>query len=155
MLRKEDGMKSKKDRIQRLVRHLRETVLELERMFPGRHFTLDGHLIGSIGEVIAELDYGLTLLPPSSKGYDARKGKVRVQIKITQGGKVALYSRPQHLIVIKLEKDGRTHEIYNGPGRTPWEKAGNKQKNGQRPISLSKLEKLMCDVPQNKRIGRC
>ena len=33
-------------------------VAELEAEFPGRHFTLDGHLVGSIGEVMAAYYYG-------------------------------------------------------------------------------------------------
>ncbi|MEE0027623.1 MAG: hypothetical protein U0J70_08535, partial [Atopobiaceae bacterium] len=31
----------------------------LEAMYPGRHFTPDGHLVGSIGEVHAAEKYGL------------------------------------------------------------------------------------------------
>jgi len=30
----------------------------LEALFPGRKFTLDGHLVGSIGEVIAAYMFG-------------------------------------------------------------------------------------------------
>ena len=40
--------------IQRLVPELFRVIAELEAAVPGRHFTPDGHLIGSIGEVIAE-----------------------------------------------------------------------------------------------------
>ena len=36
-----------------------------------RHFTLDGHLIGSIGEVYAAKRYGFELLPSSEKAHDA------------------------------------------------------------------------------------
>ena len=35
------------------VRQLISIVSELEEDFPGRHFTLDGYLVGSIGEVMA------------------------------------------------------------------------------------------------------
>ncbi|MCR5545911.1 MAG: hypothetical protein K6F30_05475 [Lachnospiraceae bacterium] len=47
---KMDGIK---ENVQRLI----EIVKELEQDFPGRHFTLDGHLIGSIGEVMASYYY--------------------------------------------------------------------------------------------------
>lgn len=40
---KMDGIK---DKVQQLI----GIVKELEKDFPGRHFTLDGHLVGSIGE---------------------------------------------------------------------------------------------------------
>ena len=41
------------ERIPELVSRLREVVTELENLFPGRRFPLDGHLVGSIGEVVA------------------------------------------------------------------------------------------------------
>lgn len=44
----------------------------LERIFPGRKFTLDGHLVGSIGEVVAAYMFDLTLNPASTQGHDAR-----------------------------------------------------------------------------------
>ena len=47
------------------VAKIYEAVEELERSYPGRKFTPDGHLVGSIGEVIAAEALGLTLYPPS------------------------------------------------------------------------------------------
>lgn len=41
-----------------------------ERLFPGRHFTPDGHLVGSLGEVWAAHLSGMTLAPASNRGYD-------------------------------------------------------------------------------------
>ena len=43
----------------------------LERMFPGRKFTLDGHLVGSIGEVVAAFIFDLDLNPASTLSHDA------------------------------------------------------------------------------------
>ena len=43
----------KMDAVKTQVQKLVEIVAELEAEFPGRHFTLDGHLVGSIGEVMA------------------------------------------------------------------------------------------------------
>lgn len=39
-------------RLRALVRDLYTTVNELESMFPGRHFTPDGHMVGSLGECL-------------------------------------------------------------------------------------------------------
>jgi hypothetical protein len=36
-------------------------VQELEAAYPGRKFTPDGHLVGSIGEVVAARELGLNL----------------------------------------------------------------------------------------------
>jgi hypothetical protein len=49
-----------------LVREIYAIVAKLEATFPGRHFTPDGHLVGSLGEVLAAHFYGLELLPASA-----------------------------------------------------------------------------------------
>lgn len=63
----------------------------LEVMFPGRKFTLDGHLVGSVGEVIAANMFDLELATASSLGDDAlaRDGR-QVEIKSRQGKSVAI-----------------------------------------------------------------
>ncbi len=147
-------MKFDRDRISRLIKRLYRVTSELEGMFPGRPFTVDGHLVGSLGEVVAAHDYDLDLLEPSSRCHDARRGRVCVQIKTTQRGRVALHSRPQRLLVIRLKKDGTTEEIYNGPGYIPWRKAGRRQKNGQKSIGVSTLGRLMHDVLPGRRIRK-
>ena len=52
---------SKMDMVKLQVHKMIEIVKELETEFPGRHFTLDGHLVGSIGEVMAAYYYGIEL----------------------------------------------------------------------------------------------
>ena len=49
-----------------LIRQLYAVVSELEKEFEGRRFTPDGHLVGSIGEVVAAYAFGLKLLPASN-----------------------------------------------------------------------------------------
>ena len=79
------------DQVPQLVRDLYAIVERLERLFPGRKFTPDGHLVGSIGEALAESAYGLKLLPPSTETHDARTSDGRlVQIKMTQTARVGL-----------------------------------------------------------------
>ncbi len=143
------------DIIPTLVKKLYEIVDELEERFPGRKFTPDGHLVGSIGEVLAAHDYGLELLDNSHKRHDAKTQDNRlVQIKTTQKDKVGIRSYPDYLIVMKLHKDGSTEEIYNGPGLSPWEQAGKMRENGQRFINLSKLKILNEQVPVEERIPK-
>lgn len=143
-----------RDRIPQLIKKLYEIVAELESLFPGRKFTLDGHLVGSIGEVIAAHDYGLILLKTCAETHDARKGTKKIQIKATQGRSIGIYGEPEHLIVLRLLKDGGAEEIYNGPGKPAWDKAGRPQKNGQKSISLTRLRALMKTVPENQRLTR-
>ena len=137
------------------IKQLYKITNELEQAYPGRKFTVDGHLVGSIGEVIVAEHYGLSLLPNSTKTHDAisKEGK-QVQIKATQVKSIAISSEPDYLIVIRLLSDGSWEEIYNGPGKAAWDNAGKMQKNGQRPISLSKLRNLMDSVDINDKIAR-
>jgi hypothetical protein len=95
------------------------------------------------------------LLPCSSECHDAKAADGRlVQVKATQGKSVALRAEPDFLLVIALERTGAIKEVYNGPGRKPWQHAGRVGKNGQRPISLSKLRKLAETVPDEQRLPR-
>ena len=137
------------------IKQLYKITNELEQAYPGRKFTVDGHLVGSIGEVIVAEHYGLSLLPNSTKTHDAvsKEGK-QVQIKATQVKSIAISSEPDYLIVIRLLSDGSWEEIYNGPGKAAWDNAGKMQKNGQRPISLRKLRNLMDSVDINDKIAR-
>ncbi len=115
----------------------------LEAIFTGRKFTLDGHLVGSIGEVVAAYMFGLNLMPASTLGHDAMAPDGRqVEIKLTQGKSVALRHVPQHLIVLHRPKGGPVRVVYNGPGGVVWDACGKPQKNGQQPISLSRLRTL-------------
>ena len=61
----------KSDRVAAIVGELYELVDRLEHLYPGRRFTLDGHLVGSIGEALAAEMYGLVLLPASAETHDA------------------------------------------------------------------------------------
>ena len=141
--------------IPKLIRELYHVVSALETLFPGRHFTLDGHLVGSIGEVLAAHYYELKLLPASAIGHDATtQDGVCVQIKATQKSKVGIRSEPQHLIVLGLTSAGANEEIFNGPGKLAWDAAGKMQKNGQRMISRSKLVGLMVKVKADERLPR-
>lgn len=141
------------EEIPELLSKLRAVVLRLEDLFPGRRFTLDGHIVGSLAEVIASYLYDLELLPGSHPCHDARcrATGVNVQIKGTQRDRVAMYEEPDHLIVLRLS-GGQAEEFYNGPGAAPWAEARPAGKNGQRSISLSKLLSLARAVPAEKRI---
>ena len=137
-----------------LVGQLCSLVDQLEHLFPGRKFTLDGHLVGSIGEVVAAHRYGLELLPASAETHDARADDGRlVQIKLTQTRSVGLRGEPDHLIVLQLARNGSATEIYNGPGGLAWNAAGKMQSNGQRQISLRRLQNLMLQVPATDRLA--
>ncbi|MES2392954.1 MAG: hypothetical protein V4555_15010 [Acidobacteriota bacterium] len=130
-------------KLRELIRRLYDVVSALEEEFEGRRFTPDGHLVGSIGEVVAAFAFNLTLLPASNAIHDARASDgTLVQIKLTGGnGSVSLYSEPQHLVVLQLRGKKFT-TVYNGGGSIVWLKCRSRAKNGQRSIALSVLRSL-------------
>jgi hypothetical protein len=142
-------------KIQELIRHLYDVIGKLEHEIPDRKFTPDGHLVGSLGESIARCWYGLHLLENSSEAHDARASNGRlVQIKATQRNRVALYSKPEHLIVLSFDPSGKVQEEFNGPGEAMWHAVSKKAKNGQSSISIRKLRAVMDDVPPSDRLKR-
>ena len=145
------------ERFRALVKDLYATVNELESMFPGRHFTPDGHMVGSLGECLVADAYDLTLMTASNKGYDAvTETGLEVEIKATQSNTVAFRSQPQHAIIIKIMRDGTFEEIYNGPGAVVWELFSGKRlpSNGQFQVSLNKLRQLNQTVAEADRVPK-
>jgi hypothetical protein len=143
-------------RFPQLMAQLYSLVGELEAMFPGRYFTPDGHMVGSIGEALAAYYYGLELLTASTQGCDAIRDGKRIEIKATQGDRVAFRCAPEHLLVLKIHEDGGFTEIYNGLGARVWALVQDKRmpSNGQHQVSLSTLRKLNGQVDPVERIGR-
>jgi hypothetical protein len=143
--------------VRKAVRDLYEVVRHLEAMFPGRPFTPDGHLVGSLGECLVADAYALELMPPSNEGFDglASDGR-KVEIKATQSNKVAFRSCPDFCIVIRINPDGSFTECFNGPGRHIWREFEGKKRpsNGQYQISTSRLSALQKHVPASDQIQR-
>ncbi len=108
-----------------------------------KKFTIDGHLLGSIGEIYAKVKFNLRLLPNSEKTHDAIDDLTneKYQIKITQRNRIGLRNEPDNLIVIKINKEGIPVIIYHDKGKPVWELIKHK-KTEQKFISLSQLEKI-------------
>ena len=101
--------------------------LDQEFREENRKFTLDGHLAGSLGEILAAYAFDLELSRSSIKGHDAATGDgKKVHIKLTGGTKsVAPRSEPEFLIVLRLD-DREVKVVYNGPGAMPWKNCAKK-----------------------------
>lgn len=127
-----------------------------------RSFTLDGRLVGDIGEVLAAEKYNLELLPENTPIHDARErssGKL-VQIKSSFKGYCYFpYSlTPDYILYVKILEIGDLEEIYNGRGlflvdKYIKEKALKPFKNHYYTLSKGVLEKLNKMVAEDDRIG--
>jgi len=129
----------------------------------GRHFSLDGHLLGSIGEIYASECHGISLYTSSKKAHDGWKvdaaGRRReIQIKVTQTRAkrkvVPISHRPDYLIVLLVDENGAFEEVYNGPGIKVWDLVKDKPRpaNGQYQVTLSKLRALDAEVSEVDRV---
>ncbi len=143
------------NKFKKIIRDLYSSVSQLEDMFPGRHFTPDGHMVGSIGECLVADAYDLELMTASNKGFDAiSKTGIEIEIKATQSKSVAFRSEAQHVIVIKIFTDGTFMEYYNGLGKVIWSQFDGKKlpSNGQYQISLNKLQVLYEQVNDSEKV---
>ena len=144
--------KEKMEKIQKRVQELISIVRELEADFPGRHFTLDGHLVGSIGEVMAAYYYGIELYKASVIAHDGEINGRKVQVKITQQDNVVINNEPEHLIVLYLKKAGQVFEVYNGPGKPAWDIASKRDSHNNRHMMINKLMQLDQTILSEDRI---
>ena len=143
-----------------LIGQLFQTVRALNKI-SSRPFTPDGHLVGSIGEVVAADTYGLILEKCSNEGFDAKtkEGKT-VEIKLTGGKSLSVSSDaklPDILIVLKLDSEKGFTEIYNGnfPVKL-WEKK-NASKRRTKSLPLSQLKpnpKLLSEEHPLKELNK-
>jgi hypothetical protein len=133
---------SKRIKLPACVANIYHAVNELETKYPQRKFTPDGHLVGSIGEVVAAEALGLTLYPMSRPGHDAYDANGDVQIKMTAGKSVAMNADCTRLVVLRVISPEEAEIVYDGPGAPVWECTGKIGKNGQKVVSLSKLRAI-------------
>lgn len=134
-----------RDDVAELVRTVFRACEELSQL-TGRPVSPDGHLVGSIGEIVAADLLDLELMPPSTTGYDAidRQGR-KVEIKCTTRRTIALSAagtEAERLAVLTLDRHGAASVVYDGPCAGVWQAAGPVQRNGQRAFGLARLAVL-------------
>ncbi|MCF2218700.1 hypothetical protein H9Q08_05225 [Chryseobacterium sp. PS-8] len=89
-----------------------------------KNFTLDGKLVGDIGEVLVAEHYGLTLYGDNTHIHDGfvTDSKER-EVQIKASFKEYFYftkhidRKPKYFIAVQLYEDGTFEEIYNGTGK--------------------------------------
>lgn len=139
------------------LRLIFQGIKHLETTFPNRAFTIDGRLVGDIGEVIAALEYDLALHEISQPMHDADTTDGRhVQIKATFKESLTFKTVPDYYLGFKLYEDGRHEEVFNGPGRLIFERYAVRKGIGENLLSfpISELRKLSAQVPAHERIPR-
>lgn len=148
-----------KEKVREALRIYKDMVSEvekLEKLFSGRSFTLDGHLIGSIGEAAAVYYYGITLVETNKKAIDGVYQDKTVQIKTVQQDSVSLdfsnIKEPDYLLVLYLNKSGNVYEVYNGPWDIIQKEALKANSHGYTHFRVNRLLEISKSVDPKKRI---
>ena len=134
-----------------------EGISKLKAQFPDKAFTIDGRLVGDIGEVIAALEYDVKLYDVQTPAHDGETSDGRkVQVKATFKDRLTMTAVPELYLGLKLSQDGAHREVYNGPGVLISEKFAHRSGLGERQLSFSitALEQLSHSVPAQERVRR-
>lgn len=132
-------------------------ITKLRTSFGHRHFTIDGRLVGDIGEVLAEIEYDLILDQKSRKAHDAKTPSGKdIQIKATFKNRLTFRSTPELYLGFKLNEDGTHEEIFNGPGELIFERFKHRKGIGKDLLSfpINELRELSEQVPEANRVQR-
>ena len=139
------------------VKQMLSIVERLCAAYPHKRFTLDGRLVGDIGEILVEEAYDLKLFEDLQKHHDATSSDGRlVQIKATMKNSLTFPADhiPNYYLGIKVGADGTFVEVFNGPGAIAWKAVKNRGhvKNNLHSVSALSLAKLQSLVADSDRI---
>lgn len=130
---------------------------KLKEQFPEKAFTIDGRLVGDVGEVIAALEYAIDLYKVQTPVHDGETSDGRkVQIKAAFKDELSLTAVPEFYLGIRLFEDGAHEEIFNGPGSVIAERYSHRSGFGERQLSfpLAALQRLSHSISSDQRIPR-
>jgi molybdopterin converting factor small subunit len=106
-----------------ITQKLRDKYIHLNKQF-----SLDGKLVGDIGEVLAAEKYGLKLLGENAEIYDAQELETGRMVQIKSSFKGNSYFPfgeeriPDYFLSIVINEEGEISELFNGPGQFIMEK---------------------------------
>jgi len=134
---------------------------ELRKTYPYKKFTLDGRLVGDLGEVIVKQNYHIELFEKVVAKYDGkdrlgRNVQIKATLQDTLGFPCKYEDVPDYYIGIKIFNDGTFEEIYNGPGKNIWERIKDRKntKNSLDAISINPLKNINASNKKIDRINR-
>ena len=132
-------------------------ISQLTSTFSDRRFTIDGRLVGDIGESLAGLDYHVLLDTKSRKLHDGVTPDGRnVQIKATFQDHLTFTKTPELYLGLKLYPDGTYEEIFNGPGQLIYDRYAHRAHIGQKLLRfpIKELKAICQSVPPESRVSR-
>jgi hypothetical protein len=105
--------------------------------FPQKKFTIDGRLVGDVGEVIAALEYDVILHEKLQANFDGKTSDGRdVQIKATFKNHQTFKTSAGYYLGFKLSMNGDYEEIFNGPARIIYDRYSHLKGIGVQLVSI-------------------
>jgi hypothetical protein len=129
----------------------------LQAEFANRRFTIDGRLVGDIGEIIASTEFDVTLDEVGQATHDGRTSDDRlVQVKATFQDSLTFRATPELYLGFKLYSDGRHEVVFNGPGRVIFNEYRHRQGIGVNLLSFpnKRLKELSVPIPDEDRVPK-
>lgn len=145
------------------VRAIRESIALLRRRFPQRPFTMDGRLVGDLGEVVAAEAFGLHLQPWNTPGHDALVAdgcSVEVKATASPGPRTRIgfskNSTPTTWLVVMSfppERPDVAVVEYAGPGAPVWAVlSAPREDHHQVSVSLSRIRSIAANLRPEERL---
>jgi hypothetical protein len=129
----------------------------LQFAHPGKQFTIDGRLVGDLGEMFAELHYDLTIDEIQQERHDGTtSGGTRVQVKATFKDSLTFRKPPELYLGLKLHEDGSFEEVFNGPPDIICAEYGHRKgfKTELLSFPIKRLRELSSQISESKRVPR-
>ena len=127
----------------------------LKKYHPEKEFTIDGRLVGDIGEILAHKKYQIQLFDKLEKDYDAETPDgQKVQIKATFKDSLTLKNKNGYYIGLKIDVNGNPTEIYNGPAKYIYQAFEDRKGIGKVLLSfpIKKLKEISDKIPVEEKI---
>ena len=149
---------SNKEEFDEALKMIFDGIERLQTLYGNRRpFTIDGRLVGDLGEIIAEQEFDITLDEKLRAHHDAvtRDGR-DVQIKATFKDNLTFKTEPVLYLGLKLYRDGHHEVIYNGPGWVLTKAFGHRKGFGEELLSfpIRKLSELSAGVSDAERVPK-
>ncbi len=143
--------------IKEALAHIFRGIALLGDAFGHRKFTIDGRLVGDVGEIIAELEYAITLDVVGKSHHDATtpEGR-RVQIKATFQDQLTFGRTPDLYLGFRLFPNGEHEEVFNGPGHIIHDRYCHRKGIGVKLLRFpnAELKRLSSEVNDADRVSR-
>jgi hypothetical protein len=147
------------------IKQLLEITQKLRNQYQ-RSFSLDGRLVGDIGEILAAVKYGLELYSENTAVHDGfekttgRKVQIKASFKNYSYFPFGVDKIPDYFLSINILENGELEELYNGPGHYIVEhyiQKRNLKHYKETFYTLSKgiLKSLNKEVPDEEKIKKC